>query len=76
MSGAVITIKKNKLHLELTQHGIVIGRIRVHESNKTVPVTITLEGFNQEIKFSRVKNESTSYILDDESVYNKEEYNK
>lgn len=76
MSGAVITIKKNKLSLELIQNGAVIGRIFVHESNKTVPSTLTLEGFDQSIKFSRVKIGSTNNDLEDESIYNKEEYNK
>lgn len=76
MSGAVITLKKNKLHLELIQHGKVIGRIMVHESNKTVPAVITLEGFDQSIKFSRSKSESTNGFIEDESIYNKEEFNK
>lgn len=76
MSGAVITIKKNKLSLELIQNGAVIGRIFVHESNKTVPATLTLEGFDQSIKFSRVKIGSTNNDLEDESIYNKEEFNK
>ena len=70
-----ISLKRDRVYADVYYKGEKILTLKVNDQNRGVSAIINLEA-SEDIKFKIVKDSERTKEIADESVFNKEEYNR
>lgn len=72
----VLSISRGKSHMNILYKGNIIGRIEVSDNNRGNQVSLKLSSDKNETVYKIEKLNNVNDVVFDESMFNKEEYNK